>query len=67
MCTLPTSIAFKEKYNCNVEEYKEREDKTIYYKDEQGNEYWNAKKIETKPLTNEEQKELDDCLNELIM
>ena len=67
ICTLPTSIAFKEKYNCNVEDYNENEKKPIYYKDEQGNEYWNTKKIETKPLTKEEQEELDNCLNELIM
>lgn len=64
ICNLPTSISFKAKYNCNVEEYKEKEEVPIYYKDDNGNEYWHGKLIESAPATEEEIREIEEMLKE---
>ncbi len=37
---------------------------SIYYKDEDGNEYWHGELIKSNPLTEEEQQEMDDLLKE---
>lgn len=64
VCNLPTSQDFKIKYKTTVEDYT---DNTIplYYKDENGNEYWNGKLISDELLSDEEVLELEQRLNKI--